>query len=1085
MSITRLRDPLNVNTDLDSVDTNHSSKALSRQDNFSLISGSTPTLSHQPYTINKTKGIYYGQPSPMNESVMTDRSRNTVKVKKPKSIEPVTGMLPHHKAGRMKVGLRCRPPFEDEIEFAEKNQGQFMPILENKPKTTPDQLGQVSLTMISGKQREFLYDYVFGPTATQDEVYDKIGRPVVADVLNGFNGTIFAYGQTGTGKTYTMGILEFVDDEQAGIIPRAVSQIFEYVDSHSETEEIIVTLSFLQVYRETIQDLLAPANGSQVSDDNLLIREDPQRGFYVEGLQDFIVCNYHEAEALLNLGLENRAIAPTLMNSTSSRSHTMLTINIEQKGVSEKSKGNTKYARTVRSKLLMVDLAGSERVRRTVSQGARLSEAKSINTSLSALGNVIAALAEHNTSHIPYRDSKLTRLLQDSLGGTASTALIATVGPAAVNYGETLSTLLFATRCMAVKTTPIQHEEVDYADLCVRLQEKISSLESTMTEKLLAQQSKYDAHIKDLRNQLETRKEENNSVNSAVMQPSFDTNGFNTLINALSKDSKRKCWLLNGDKGAGENNDMITLLAYLYQIFKNLASDSATVLEKNLERAEQFRLLHLENLSVEAYKQSEREKEIKGMENNDPNGKEHLESHLLPMSHVEAMAKVQAIHISNNEAVAGLDTSITVANMSSKIKNNLNDYESIKELSEAISSMHSIIQQNVQSISTIMARKDEHYNEIKKDLTGQLVEGRKREEEVMNWSYILKYLLSTTSKLKKKLQRERQQHANLSNPAEIDKHRQNSPLNTVNKGSEALSPLDRVQIRMGHMKSAVEEDKRREGQQGKLGPRLASNQHAINVNQASVIDAIEDIDQLGPPEDDDEIDQLELEMAKDKYGNAHSSFAQEVASGLNVENKEASIAMEVVDVVSNITLEQLRQLSPGTRAQILDIRRDLGLDNFQTGSKEFGRGRVHGSHNPSSRSSTPQSVGLSNKFITPQQGGSNQVKKLVQKRASSAERNSTGNSSTGKAPGRQPHSNSTNDLRDVRIMKPSTLSPKKKANTVVLASSHLGIIIIIIVIIIIIIMITIIIIEKINGNKERRQKAYSFDFDDYSQLDFV
>ena len=190
------------------------------------------------------------------------------------------------------------------------------------------------------------------------------------------------------------------------------------------------------------------------------------------------------SEALINLGLENRAIAPTLMNSTSSRSHTVLTINLEQRictdvqvtghsasgGTPSGPNGNSnnnstnssrnsssstlaamntngnnnnngvrkgaQYTKTLRSKLLMVDLAGSERVRRTVSKGARLSEAKSINTSLSALGNVIAALAEQNVSHIPYRDSKLTRLLQDSLGGTARTALIATVGPAAVNYGE-------------------------------------------------------------------------------------------------------------------------------------------------------------------------------------------------------------------------------------------------------------------------------------------------------------------------------------------------------------------------------------------------------------------------------------------------------------------------------------------------------------------------------------------------------------------------------------------------------------------------------------------------------------------------
>lgn len=192
------------------------------------------------------------------------------------------------------------------------------------------------------------------------------------------------------------------------------------------------------------------------------------------------------------------------------RSHTVLTVNIEQRGMRDTNAGGratpiaayTAVARTVRSKLLMVDLAGSERVRRTVSKGTRLSEAKSINTSLSALGNVIAALAETSAAHVPYRDSKLTRLLQDSLGGTASTALVATVGPAAINYGETLSTLLFATRCMAVKTTPIQHEELDYAEMCARLQVRVSELEEQLSSKGDEQNKKYEGIIRDLHSQV-------------------------------------------------------------------------------------------------------------------------------------------------------------------------------------------------------------------------------------------------------------------------------------------------------------------------------------------------------------------------------------------------------------------------------------------------------------------------------------------------------------------------------------------------------------------------------------------------------
>jgi kinesin family protein 5 len=189
------------------------------------------------------------------------------------------------KPGRVKVGVRCRPAFQDEIDFAK---GEFLSIVDTRDETK-DHLGQISLLMVTGKQREFQYDYVFGPNASQDNVYERIARPVVTDVLKGLNGTIFAYGQTGTGKTYTMGILQFVDDEHAGMIPRAMDQIFHYVDT--QPANVVVTLSFLQLYRETIQDLLVPG---QV-DDNLAIREDPQYGFYVEGLQEFVVKSYKEA----------------------------------------------------------------------------------------------------------------------------------------------------------------------------------------------------------------------------------------------------------------------------------------------------------------------------------------------------------------------------------------------------------------------------------------------------------------------------------------------------------------------------------------------------------------------------------------------------------------------------------------------------------------------------------------------------------------------------------------------------------------------------------------------------------------------
>ena len=262
------------------------------------------------------------------------------------------------------------------------------------------------------------------------------------------------------------------------------------------------------------------------------------------------------AEILVNIGLENRAIASTLMNATSSRSHTILSIYVEtqkQKGDSREFDGNS--GKRSRRKLMLVDLAGSERVRRSSSQGTRLAEAKSINSSLSALGNVIAALADlngviavgHTHQHIPYRGSKLTKLLQDSLGGSASTALIATVGPAARNHGETLSTLQFAHRCMSVKGMHQLHVEgasdVDYISECVGLREELSFLEIELSRQQqisAAQVRVYDAAIRQLYGELAlTRRIAASSKaefppHLGLGQENFDFDKLGVLIDQLS-----------------------------------------------------------------------------------------------------------------------------------------------------------------------------------------------------------------------------------------------------------------------------------------------------------------------------------------------------------------------------------------------------------------------------------------------------------------------------------------------------------------------------------------------------------------------
>ena len=429
---------------------------------------------------------------------------------------------------RIHVLVRVRPPFTDEMEDDEAE-------AEATVRVTP--AGLVRLVSKQHRVREFRFDRAFGPDATQDDVFVALGETVVDAVLRGHNGCVCAYGQTGSGKTYTMGILEEVNDQHAGLIPRSIARVFEHAEEQQRLGrmDVTVTLSFLQLYCDVIQDLLADvgrhhtADRSSSNSHSLPIREDPERGFYVDGLREYCVGSYAEAEVLVNLGLEGRALAATLMNATSSRSHIVLTLRVEQRARGVASRREA----CASGKLVFCDLAGSERVRRSSSSSradddVRFAEAKSINSSLSALGGVIAALVElshqqdhlqqqqsrrtpaalrasasatsitsgvsaphhHHMHHVPYRDSKLTRLLQDSIGGTARTALIATVGPARRNQSETLSTLSFAARCMNIR---VRHglegtgavaeprNRGDRAEL-ERLRERVTELELEVTQ---------------------------------------------------------------------------------------------------------------------------------------------------------------------------------------------------------------------------------------------------------------------------------------------------------------------------------------------------------------------------------------------------------------------------------------------------------------------------------------------------------------------------------------------------------------------------------------------------------------------------
>jgi kinesin family member 6/9 len=272
---------------------------------------------------------------------------------------------------------------------------------------------------------KFRFDSVIGMEAKQDEVFDRVGRPCVQNALNGFNSTVFAYGQTGSGKTFTItGGAERYEDR--GLIPRALSMIFEELKTNP-TRQLLVHVSYLEIYNNQGYDLLDPNHEATKSLDDLpkvSMLEDEDGNCHLRNMSMHLVHTEEDALNLLFLGDTNRAVSETAMNLTSSRSHCIFTVALESRRAGSEV--------VLRSKLHMVDLAGSERAHKTGAKGQVLREATYINTSLHYLEMVIVALHEKNTkgrTHIPYRNSMLTSMLRDSLGGNCKTVMIATVSP--------------------------------------------------------------------------------------------------------------------------------------------------------------------------------------------------------------------------------------------------------------------------------------------------------------------------------------------------------------------------------------------------------------------------------------------------------------------------------------------------------------------------------------------------------------------------------------------------------------------------------------------------------------------------------
>ncbi|CCD73793.1 Kinesin-like protein klp-20 [Caenorhabditis elegans] len=467
-------------------------------------------------------------------------------------------------AEKVKVVVRCRP-----ISTTEKLQGHKIAV------TCNDEEKAVNIKSLSQEDppRTFYFDAVFSPNTDQMTVYNVAARPIVENVLKGYNGTIFAYGQTGTGKTFTMaGDLEPV--EMRGIIPNSFAHIFDHIAKCQHDTTFLVRVSYLEIYNEEIRDLLSKDHNG-----NLEIKERPDVGVYVRNLSNPTVENASKMQALMEFGSKNRKVGATAMNLESSRSHAMFTVTIE----------SCRNGLVTQGKLQLVDLAGSERQSKTGAQGERLKEAAKINLSLSTLGNVISSLVDGKSTHIPYRNSKLTRLLQDSLGGNSKTVMIANVGPATYNYDETLSTLRYANRAKNIQNVAKINEDPKDAQLR-KFQLEIEALRKILDEENPGddenQEEAWEAKMQEREVEMEKkRKILEERVNSAVN----DEETHRLVKEMMENEAELK-------KARSEHEK---LRSKLEKIEKKLIVGGENLLEKVEEQA---KLLEVNNKELEQSK---------------------------------------------------------------------------------------------------------------------------------------------------------------------------------------------------------------------------------------------------------------------------------------------------------------------------------------------------------------------------------------------------------------------------------------------------------------------------------------------------
>ncbi|GAB2232043.1 hypothetical protein Droror1_Dr00011064 [Drosera rotundifolia] len=379
------------------------------------------------------------------------------------------------KTTTLTVAVRCRPLTE-----LERHRGRdIVRVLDDKEVVVLDpDISKDYLDLIQNrtKERNYLFDYAFGPDRTNSDVYKRCVSYTISGVVQGLNATVFAYGSTGSGKTYTM----VGTQSDPGIMVLSLHTIFDYIKLDTGADDFEVSCSYLEVYNEVIYDLLERSSG------HLELREDPEQGVTVAGLRSIKVHSADKILELLNLGNSRRKTESTEVNATSSRSHAVLEITVKRKQIN-------KYRNQIlKGKLALVDLAGSERASETNSGGQKLRDGANINRSLLALANCINALGKQQKkglAYVPYRNSKLTRILKDGLSGNSQTIMVATVSPSHHQYHHTVNTLKYADRAKEIRTHiqknigTVDTHVSDYQRMIDSLQIEVSHLRKELEEK--------------------------------------------------------------------------------------------------------------------------------------------------------------------------------------------------------------------------------------------------------------------------------------------------------------------------------------------------------------------------------------------------------------------------------------------------------------------------------------------------------------------------------------------------------------------------------------------------------------------------